>query len=52
MSTAEVAPSINWDGSFHSYRPSHDWAARLSPNVEFLDPGDLEVDPIAYEVLR
>jgi N-methylhydantoinase B len=43
---------IIWDGRFHSYRPTADWASRISPNVKFLDPGDVEVDPIVYEVLR
>ncbi|WP_020108284.1 hydantoinase B/oxoprolinase family protein [Nocardia sp. 348MFTsu5.1] len=46
------SPPIKWDGLFHSYRPASDWEENLSPNIKFLDPGPIEVDPIVYEVLR
>lgn len=43
---------VVWDGKFHSYRPTSDWAHRVSPKVRFFDASDSKVDPITYEVIR
>jgi N-methylhydantoinase B len=41
-----------WDGRVHSYRPAHDWMARVAPKLQLHTEVADELDPVTFEVIR